>query len=164
MAKPLPSIVIVPGAWHSPLHYQDLINQLQEAGYTTICNSLPSLNPSNPDEIGVSDDAAFIKDKLLTPILSAGKEVILVAHSYGGSPAGVAAKGLSISERKEKGEERGIVGLVYITALLVPEGVSLKSAVGGKFHPWVNINVSKHPNFIRPALLNSKFRVPAKDI
>jgi pimeloyl-ACP methyl ester carboxylesterase len=147
MARILPTIVIVPGAWHSPFHYQDLANSLEEAGYTTICSSLPRLDPSNPDEVSVTDDATFIKDKLLAPPLNKGKEVVLVAHSYGGSPASVAANGLSIAERKAKREEGGVIGLVYIAALLVPEGVSLKSAVGGSFHSWANIDVSKSCDF-----------------
>lgn len=48
-----------------------------------------------------------------------------------------AAKGLGKTEGKP-----GIIGLIFIAAFLSREGDSLLSALGGKFDPWVIINVS----------------------
>jgi hypothetical protein len=61
-------------------------------------------------------------------------------HSYGGSPGGVTTNGLSEAERSSLGEKGGILGLMFNAALLASKGVSLKSAVKGKFHPLVGID------------------------
>lgn len=76
--------------------------------------------------------------KLLAPLLEVGKDIVLVMHSYGGPPGSVAARGQSKTERKSRGLKGGVIGLVFIAALLAPEGASLRDMVGGKFHPWVH--------------------------
>lgn len=80
-------------------------------------------------------------NKLLNPLLDDGKDILLVMHSYSGSPGSVAARGLSQVERVSKGLEGGIIRLVFIAALVAPKGASLLSMVGGKFHPWVQVGV-----------------------
>lgn len=135
MAAPKPTIVLVPGAWHSPSHYIDLINFLQKAGYPTKCSRLPSVGSADPRNESTEKDANFIREKLLSPLLDEERDIILVMHSYGGCPGAAAAKGLSKSER---GSKSGIVYLVFITAFLAREGDSLKSALGGRFDPGVS--------------------------
>ncbi|KAL8964171.1 MAG: hypothetical protein Q9183_004640 [Haloplaca sp. 2 TL-2023] len=72
------------------------------------------------------------------PQLDAGKDVILAVHSYGGLPGAVAAKGLSKEERMADGKEGGIVGLLFICALVARTGDSLLSILPGRvFDPWV---------------------------
>ncbi|KAF4633304.1 hypothetical protein G7Y89_g4819 [Cudoniella acicularis] len=149
MSKSLPTIVVVPGAWHSPSHYAELMKHLQEAGYPTSSAPLPSLDPSAPDSVTTSHDSDFIRQTLIQPLLDANQEIILIMHSYGGSPGGVAARGLSLKERLERGEKGGIIGLVFIAAFLAHEGMSLKSAVGGTFAPWVDID-SPAPGLLTP--------------
>ena len=63
--------------------------------------------------------------------------MILVAHSYGGIPAGGAAYGLSKYAREKDGRKGGIVGLVYMSAFVVPEGLSLLDYFGGKHAPYL---------------------------
>jgi hypothetical protein len=141
MELSLPTVVLVPGAWHSPIHYKQLITLLQDAGYAVSSSPLPSLDPPEPDAITTTSDSAFIAEKLLAPLLEVGKDIVLVMHSYGGSPGSVAARGQSKTERKSPGLKGGVIGLVFIAALLAPEGASLRDMVGGKFHPWVQVNV-----------------------
>jgi hypothetical protein len=145
MSTSNPTIAVVPGAWHSPIHHKDLTTALIETGYPTVFGTLPSLNHPVPEYQTVSHDAAFIKNDLLHRLLDEGKDVVLVMHSYGGSPGGVAANGLSKAERsarEEKGAIDSIVDMGFVAALLAPQGVSSKSAVGGYFHLWVGIDVS----------------------
>lgn len=84
MSSSYPTIVVVPGAWHSPIHYKDLTTALVESGYPTISGTLPSLNPPVPENQTVSHDAEFIRNDLLRPLLGAGKDIVLAMHSYGG--------------------------------------------------------------------------------
>ncbi|KAF2843361.1 alpha/beta-hydrolase [Patellaria atrata CBS 101060] len=138
LPKPLPIVVLVPGAWHSPAHYALLIQMVENAGYTVVTAALPSLNSHDPANQSVARDSAYIRVALLEPQIDAGKEVLLVMHSYGGCPGAAAAKGLSVVERKERGEEGGVVGMVFLAAFVAGEGDSLKGKLpGGVYDSWV---------------------------
>ena len=136
-----PTVVIVPGAWHSPVHYDSLISFLKAAGYPTVSHKLPSVDTTTPSTTTAQGDAQAIVEKVLTPLLNDGKDVVLVAHSYGGSPGGAAANGLSKAERATSGLQGGIIGLVWIAALVAPNNVSLLQLIGGKFNDWVDLDV-----------------------
>ncbi|KAL8963663.1 MAG: hypothetical protein Q9193_000107 [Seirophora villosa] len=71
------------------------------------------------------------------PSINAGKEVVVIMHSYSGGPGAVAAKDLSIAARRAAGRPGGIIGLIFISAFLAEEGQSLVSGSGGVLAPWV---------------------------
>ena len=154
MAAGKPTIVLVPGAWHSPSHYTELIGAFEKAGYPTKSSRLPSVGSADPRNESTEKDANFIRGGLLSPLLDEEKDIVLVMHSYGGCPGAAAAKGLSKTER---GSRSGIVCLVFITAFLAREGDSLKSALGGRFDPWCIVNVSSHSNVF---ILSLSSRLP----
>lgn len=132
-----PVIALAPAAWFSPVHYVQYTDQLRLAGYHTITRRLPSCDSSDPQAQSVAIDAAFIRDHLLMPSINAGRKVILITHSYSGGPGAVAAKGLSLSERRATGKSGGIIGLIFISAFVAEEGQTLLSSSGGSFAPWV---------------------------
>ncbi|KAK4232694.1 Alpha/beta hydrolase fold-1 [Achaetomium macrosporum] len=134
----LPTIVLVPGAWHSPQHYTPLIDALKAQKYEVVSERLPSVGSSTPLDQSVAKDSAFIKNALLLPVINGGKDVLLLMHSYGGCPGADAAKDLSKAERQAAGKKGGIVGLVFMCAFVASEGASLKSSLpGGVYDPWV---------------------------
>ena len=137
-----PTIVIVPGAWNSPIHYKPLLAELNSLSYPTLCLALPSTTSANPKDATVTTDAAFIREKMLLPLLEQGKEVVVLCHCYGGGPGGVAVKGLSKEERASQGSQGGIIGLVYLSAFVMNQGDSLLSKAGGVFSPWIDEHVS----------------------
>ncbi|KAL8627897.1 hypothetical protein Q9189_006388 [Teloschistes chrysophthalmus] len=133
-----PSIVLVPGAWHSPEHYSILRDLLKHNGYETISHRNPSCNSVRPNSESAAKDAAFIRNHVLMPLLTSGKRVVLVLHSYGGLPGAAAAKGLSFVERRAAEQPGGIVGLIFISALIAHEGQSFLSMLPGQvFDEWV---------------------------
>ncbi|MCJ1471353.1 hypothetical protein MMC07_010001 [Pseudocyphellaria aurata] len=136
MALSKPTLVIVPGAFHSPSHYGELIARLHQSEWPTLCLALPSLNPSDPHQADVAGDSAFIRERMLLPLLEAGKDILLVMHSYGGIPGSCAATGLSKSERASQGHEAGIVGIVYIAAILSGECEHLFANKERIPNPW----------------------------
>jgi len=145
---PNPTVVLVPGAWHSPQHFFELQDLLERAGYNTASQRSPSCGSMNPNSESVAKDAAFIRNEVLMPLLDARKTVVLAMHSYGGSPGATAAKGLSETERVIAGKPGGIIGLVFICAILPHDGQSLLSLLPGqKFDSWV---IQKVP-MLRPA-------------
>ncbi|KAF2867792.1 Alpha/beta hydrolase fold-1 [Massariosphaeria phaeospora] len=136
-----PTVVLVPGAWHSPIHYAPLTQLLEAANHTVVTARLPSVGSSTPKDQSVANDASFIENKLLRPLMEQGKDVLLLMHSYGGCPGAVAAKGHSKKERMDAGQKGGIVGLVFLCAFLAGEGDSLKSKLPNQEHfPWVMEN------------------------
>ena len=133
-----PTIVIVPGAWNSPIHYRPLVTELTALSYPTLCLALPSTTSATPKEVTVTKDAAFIRENMLMPLLEQGKDVVVLCHCYGGCPGGVAVKGLSKEERTSQGSRGGIIGLVYLSAFVMNQGDSLLSKAGGSFSPWID--------------------------
>ncbi|KAL8732135.1 MAG: hypothetical protein Q9181_004050 [Wetmoreana brouardii] len=137
LADDKPVVVVVPAAWHSPIHYTQFTDQLNRAGFETASLRLPSCDSSHPQRQSVTVDAVFIREKLLMPSINAARRVVLVVHSYAGGPGAMAAKGLSIAERRAAGKHGGVIGLIFISAFVAKEGQSLLSGSGGKFAPWV---------------------------
>ena len=138
-----PIIALVPGAWHSPVHYSELIALLGASGYQVVSKRNPSCDSSNPNAQSVASDAASIRNELLLPPINDGRDVILAMHSYGGCPGATAAKGLSKAEVAARGRRGGIIGLLFICAFVAKEGDSLLSVLPGQvFDPWVISYVS----------------------
>jgi pimeloyl-ACP methyl ester carboxylesterase len=137
-----PTVVLVPGAWHSPIHYSLVTGLLSLGGYPIVSERLPSVNSTTPKSISVTTDADFVRNELIVPLLNQGKDVLLIAHSYGGSPGAAAAYGLSKAERTAAGETGGVIGLIFIAAFLAETGVSVLDDLGGQFNSWVVVNVS----------------------
>lgn len=89
-----PTIVLIPGTWHTPVLYAELITLLKQAGYDTVTEENPRCDSSALNEQTLAADAASIRNNLLLPQLNVDKDVVLVMHSCGGEPAADAAKGL----------------------------------------------------------------------
>lgn len=146
--NPKPAIVLAPGCWHVPAHYQELVDLLQKAGYSTEIASLPSLNPTDGLQQTIEADIDAVRQKLLAQV-DQGKDVILLSHSYGGCPGGAAAKGLSRAERQPG--SGAVIGLVWFAGYLVQETHSVVQTAGEPL-PWLTDEVS------RPSLFGDRYR------
>ena len=71
----------------------------------------------------VADDAAAIK-QTVNKFADEGKDVVLIAHSYGGTPTSESIKGVSKVEREKEGKKGGVVRVAYMTALVPAVGES----------------------------------------
>ena len=139
-----PVIAVVPNAWHTPAHWSLYTGYLTRAGYDVKSEKLESCNSLTPNLTSVQGDANAIKKNLLMPSINIGKEVVLVAHSYSGSPSATAAKGLSVIERRREGKDGGVLGLIFVAALTALDGQSLVNISGGTGpSPFVTDYVSK---------------------
>lgn len=77
------------------------------------------------------DDATHVAS-FITRLADAGEEVVLVAHSYGGTPASECMSGLSVESRRKEGKEGGVRRLGYVTAVVPKVGGGLaETMVGG---------------------------------
>jgi pimeloyl-ACP methyl ester carboxylesterase len=89
----LPTLVFVPGAWHKPTCYGKIIKLLQEQ------HSLKCIPVTLPSTTG--NPAATFKDDLdaareaISSETSHGRDVVVIAHSYGGMVGNSAVKGFT---------------------------------------------------------------------
>ncbi|KAI1366744.1 alpha/beta-hydrolase [Xylaria arbuscula] len=121
------SIVIVPAASALPLFYDKVVTGVSRHGYSIEALHIPGVGlvtgarPGEPPTM--YDDAAFISTHV-TGLAEAGCDVLLVTHSYGGTPATESVRGLTKTQRRLQGKHGGIVGFAYMTSL-VPEALML---------------------------------------
>ncbi|VUC24297.1 unnamed protein product [Clonostachys rosea] len=110
-----PDIVFLPGAWHSANCLDKVVPLLTAKGYTTYAHTVKSVGTPH---VTVQDDVAYIRDEILEPLFQKDRRVVLVAHSYAGTPAAPAIKQLHVNDRKAKGLPGGLVGIIWVTSYL----------------------------------------------
>jgi len=117
-----PAIVIVPGAWHKPQHYHYVVDGLRTLGYEAEAVDLPSID-SNPPHSTWENDAEEIR-RVIMRHLDVGRNVITVAHSFGGVAMSEAVKDLGQEKREKQGLKASVLHLVYMCAMALPKGQS----------------------------------------
>lgn len=129
-----PSILLIPGAMGIPEFYQNVIDAVAAQGYEILGLHLPSAGLKTGPREGVLptiyDDALFIA-KETERLAGEGKDVILLAHSYGGAPTTESTKGLSKAERLAQGKRGGIVRIAYMTAIVPAIGENAGATLAG---------------------------------
>ncbi|KAL8372156.1 hypothetical protein RB595_001786 [Gaeumannomyces hyphopodioides] len=129
---------LVHGAWHGPFTFDLLRAELECRGYPTSVSALPSVGTSDPD-VGLYADGAAVRADL-EGLVDAGKEVVLVAHSYGGLATSNGVEGLGVQQRKADGKNGGVLSHVFLTAMALDPGRSLDSMQpGGDVPEWLRI-------------------------
>ena len=139
-----PTILLVPGAFHSSACFDSLRTTLTSLSYPSATYTLPSIASSDPFTADAIADGKFIRSKL-KDLIQAGKYVLLVMHSYAGIPGAAAAYGLSEKQRRQQGEKGGVIALVFISAVLTKEGESCIQKMGGVYPSYSLYNVSLFP-------------------
>ncbi|MCJ1398871.1 hypothetical protein MMC11_002072 [Xylographa trunciseda] len=141
MAQTHPTIVFVPGAFHTTAVFHELQSLLEAQGYPCVGRNPPSV-VNDPHHADLEADVTFYRSELIAPLLEDGKDIVLVLHSYGGASGGGAVQGLSKDERRRSGEKGGVMGLVYISAMCLPIGMSVQEnlGLGDDMVPWTDVD------------------------
>ena len=140
-SKNTPIILLVPGAFGTPSGFESLLPYLEESGFTTHAGSYPSCNPTDPSTATCMNDITSLRNNVLLPLLTTEpKDIVIIAHSYGGVVAGAAAKDLDKGSREAQGQAGGIIGLIYVAGNITLEGESLLHAVGGAYPPFIKVD------------------------
>ncbi|KAI9147379.1 putative hydrolase R7 [Paramyrothecium foliicola] len=119
----MPSMLIIPAASALPAAYDKVVSEVASRGHNIKALHLPSVGlatgprPGKPPSM--YEDAAFIASHV-AELADEGNDIILITHSYGGTPATEAVKGITKVERARHGKPGGVVALAYMTSL-VPE-------------------------------------------
>ncbi|KAL4967009.1 alpha/beta hydrolase [Aspergillus stella-maris] len=138
-----PTIVFIPGAWHTPATFDLLLPPLHAAGYPTTSVHLPSTGAVGP--VKYAEDVSAIR-KVVAGLVEMGQEVVVVAHSYGGCPSTDAVAGLGRKNRTLN-LVGGVTQLIYIAGLVPTKGNCVAEALGAfgndvpreKGGPWMEI-------------------------
>jgi len=125
MAALKPTLVLIPGGWHTPRTYSALTTSLKSAGYEVHVPSFPSMNGARPPNTDLASDTAHVREYVAS-LLDAGHTVLAIMHSYGGQVGTNALHGLGLQRRQEPG---GVARLIYMCAFALPEGGSMMGKV-----------------------------------
>lgn len=126
-----PTIVLIPGAWHRPKHYNLLLDKLSSSGYEVHAVTTKSVGAPEPLK-NLDPDVAATSDVIL-PLAEQGKEILVIAHSYGGVVATESLGPLAKKKRESVSRTGGVIGIVYLAAHVLLEGQSLLDLANGEF-------------------------------
>ncbi|THY03461.1 hypothetical protein D6D01_10215 [Aureobasidium pullulans] len=151
-----PSIVLVPGAWHVPAQFNQVIEKLEDQGYVCVGVSLPT-NTRNPlmdgRLLGIEDDTVATRAAVMNQ-LDAGNDVVVVTHSYSSIPGTAALTGLSLKARKTEGKTNGVIGVVIISGFILPLGSTMLTIMGGQLPPQYLLENNGTLPFAGPGAIN----------
>lgn len=132
-----PTLVFVPGSWHRPTCYDTLI-ALIEPKLKCVAVSLPT-TAGNPEATFKDDvDAA---QELISTETTSGRDVVVIAHSYGGMVGNSAIKGFAKSKTESENDGRGhVIGLILIASGYNLTGVAFMDPFFGRPPPGWRVN------------------------
>lgn len=114
------TFILVPGAMHGAWTWDRVRPHLEAAGHRVVAEDLPGMASRAGDPAAEDVTLALWGEAVADLVRAAEGPVILAAHSRGGLVIGEAAQ--RVAER--------IAGLIYVTALLVPPGMTGREASG----------------------------------
>jgi pimeloyl-ACP methyl ester carboxylesterase len=115
-------ILVVPGGASPAALYTHLVDHLKANGVDATVYDNPSSSRTPPKEpAGLADDAASVAS-YIRQLADAGRDIVLLPHSYGGLVANEAARGFRKEERTSKGLAGGIVRIVYLSCIVADVG------------------------------------------
>ncbi|KGO40402.1 hypothetical protein PEX1_075710 [Penicillium expansum] len=132
-----PTIVFSLGAWVIPAVFDATRSHLEALGFPSECPAHPSIGAEPPTKT-LSDDAASLRG-VLTKLADEGRDLVVVAHSYGGVVASSSLEGLGKTTRAAEGKTGGVVKVVYLAAFALDKGQSLLGMLGGNYLPWMKV-------------------------
>ena len=142
MAAPVerrPTIVLVPGAWQRSSGFDTVQHELQLLGYPTVLVDHLSTG-AEPPTTELSDDVGNLH-QTLQRLCDEEREIVVIAHSYGGVVASCAVEGIDNAELRKAGKKGGVIMLAYLSAFVLPKGASLMDGLHGQWLPWQKVEV-----------------------
>ena len=115
----LPSVLVVPGAWHKPEHYRRLVDEMSDIDVHTVRLT------SSGDDPATLRDMYSDADVIARAAAAIDGPVVVVAHSYGGVPTTQALR-----------EAGNVARIIYLASFQLEAGDALVSANGGALMPW----------------------------
>ena len=143
-----PTILIICGSYCPCSLYSSLNTHLQSLGFDTYCKINPSCidSPAPPTlptvpAVSLTEDAEAVRESIRKLCGQQGRDVVLLAHSYGGMVATECLKGIGGGSVDGKGR---VLGLVCVAAMLPMKGESVAGVCAEKAldFPFIGFEVS----------------------
>ncbi|KAL6813760.1 Alpha/beta hydrolase family domain-containing protein [Trichoderma sp. SZMC 28015] len=153
-----PTLVFVPGAWHSPACYNLIIKPLQEK-YKLKCVAV-TLPSTTGDPTRTFKDDLDAARKAISDETSCGRDVVVVAHSYGGMVGNSAIKDFArprgtVAKNAQRTTTGYVVGLILIASGYTFTGLAFMDPFFG--HPPPQWRVNKETGFADIVVSPRKF-------
>jgi pimeloyl-ACP methyl ester carboxylesterase len=118
-----PTLVLVHGAFHRPIHWDPVKHLLESHGYRVVTPALPStLDHETEATKNADSDVELIRNTILDELQTS--DVILVLHSWSGIPGSSALPGLDTASRKATGHTTSVLAIAGIATFIKPAGKS----------------------------------------
>jgi hypothetical protein len=131
MSTTKPTIVLISGGFHQASAWNALLPYLHNRSYPTLTLSLPSLDAAEPLKASIESDIAQLRPHIETRVAN-GEELVVVFHSFGGVAGAGAVSGLSKVSRSSNGVEGGVIGAIWLCAIVIPSGTTAEEYLGTK--------------------------------
>ncbi|PCD34153.1 hypothetical protein FGRA07_08471 [Fusarium graminearum] len=128
-----PSLIFVPGAWHTTEYWGKVISAMEAQDFKCIPVTLPSTQ-STSTSVNFSTDVNAVREAIMTETAQE-QDVVVLAHSYGGAVGASAVKGLSQKNSESNKGNGHVIGLFLIGTGFAAPGISFLEAIGGKPPP-----------------------------
>lgn len=144
MALNNPTVIFVPGAFHTSAHFQPCVDVLARKSWPATTVSLPGIG-EKAARVEPYDDVKAAQKELRKLVEIEHREVVLVTHSYGGIPGFQAVKGLERSARAAIDQPGGIICVIFLAAFTIPEGKTIIEVLGEGLPPWAEPRADVSP-------------------
>ncbi|KAL4911297.1 hypothetical protein BDW74DRAFT_172763 [Aspergillus multicolor] len=134
-----PTLILAPGSWYPASAFDPLASLLNAQGYTTKSVSWPSVSERASSVTSLSEDIEALQ-ALIKPEVEAGRDIVVIAHSWAGLPVN---SGVGEFIKQQGSEKGGVVKLLFISAFVPEVGHSLVSTFGGEAEWYVKDESNK---------------------
>ncbi|OBT84653.1 hypothetical protein VE02_07056 [Pseudogymnoascus sp. 03VT05] len=150
----LPTLVFVPGSWHKPTCYDKIIKPLEEQ-HKLKCIRVTLPSTSGDPEATFKNDIDAAQDAISSETTQ-GRNVVVIAHSYGGMIGNSAIKGfakprdtsstsLSTLDQSQSPNKGYVIGLILIASGFTFTGLAFMDPFFG--HPPPSWRVNKETGY-----------------
>ncbi|PNY29236.1 Uncharacterized protein TCAP_00849 [Tolypocladium capitatum] len=133
-----PTLVFVPGAWHSPEVWSRVSSEIEARKHEYKCVRVALPSTLSHPAATFADDVEAVRDAIVAETTQ-GRDVVIVVHSYGGHVGNSAIKGLTRNTHdaapSAKGSSGHVVGMAMVATGFTVTGVSFIDGLGGKPPP-----------------------------
>jgi hypothetical protein len=142
-----PTILFVPGSWHTTAHAEGLINAFRQQNYKAETHQLASVGLKSPRPT-FADEVSTIKNAV-SKELNTGQDVCLVLHSYAGVPGAQATNELIAQGALHAANGKGkLVRVVFLAAYVFPAGFVMDAKMFTESDPGFTIEVRAATTYV----------------
>lgn len=139
----LPTLLFIPGSWHKPVCYDKVISRLHEK-HGLRCTSVTLPSTSGDPAATFRDDVNTARDAISDQVTQ-GRDVVVIAHSYGGMVGNSAIKGFTrprehTATAPSSTEVGHVIGIILITSGFTLTGLSFMDPLLGHPPPAWRVN------------------------